>query len=88
MELFVECGMEGATIEQIAARARVARTTIYRRWSTREALLIQAIADARMLPDQMEVGVESLHADDLLNLILRTGTELITRRQFRQLPPG
>jgi len=71
-------------MEQIA-RARVARTTIYRRWSTREALLIQAIADARMLPDQMKVGVESLHADDLLNLILRTGTELITRRQFRQL---
>jgi len=34
MELFVECGMEGATMEQIA-RARVARTTIYRRWSTR-----------------------------------------------------
>jgi AcrR family transcriptional regulator len=32
--LFVECGMEGATMEQIA-RARVARTTIYRRWSTR-----------------------------------------------------
>jgi AcrR family transcriptional regulator len=85
MELFVECGMEGATIEQIAARAGVARTTIYRRWSTREALLVQAIADARKLPDQMGAGVESLQADDLLNMILRTGAELLTQRQFRQL---
>jgi AcrR family transcriptional regulator len=85
MELFVECGMEGATIEQIAARAGVARTTIYRRWSTREALLVQAIADARKLPDQMGAGVESLQANDLLNMILRTGAELLTQRQFRQL---
>src|SRR5271165_5405078 len=47
MELFIQSGIEGVNVEQIAARAGVARTTVYRRWSSKEALLAQAIAAAR-----------------------------------------
>ncbi len=36
LELFIEHGIEGASFEQIARRAGVARTTVYRRWSGRE----------------------------------------------------
>jgi AcrR family transcriptional regulator len=43
LALFVEHGVQGAGIERIAKRARVAKTSIYRRWSSREALLAQAI---------------------------------------------
>src|SRR5262252_9964938 len=43
LELFVEHGVAGASIERIAKRAGVAKTSVYRRWSSREALLAQAI---------------------------------------------
>src|SRR5262252_6039590 len=47
LELFIEHGVSGASIERIAKRAGVAKTSIYRRWSSREALLAQAIEDFR-----------------------------------------
>jgi AcrR family transcriptional regulator len=47
LALFFEHGVQGASIERIARRARVAKTSIYRRWSSREALLAQAIERLR-----------------------------------------
>jgi len=47
LELFIEQGIVGASIERIAKRAGVAKTSVYRRWSSREALLAQAIEVAR-----------------------------------------
>jgi AcrR family transcriptional regulator len=43
LELFIEHGVAGASIERIAKRAGVAKTSIYRRWPSREALLAHAI---------------------------------------------
>lgn len=52
LELFVSRGLEGASIEQIAKRAGVARVTVYRRWSSKEDLLADAIETARtVIPD-------------------------------------
>jgi AcrR family transcriptional regulator len=39
-ELLAEKGFAGATVEAIASRAGVGKATIYRRWPTREALLL------------------------------------------------
>ena len=39
-------------IEQIAESAGVARTTVYRRWSSKEALIAAAIADKRGAADE------------------------------------
>lgn len=47
LELFIEHGIAGASIEKIAKRAGVAKTSVYRRWSSRETLLAQAIEAAR-----------------------------------------
>ncbi len=47
LKVFIESGVEGASIERIADYAGVARTTLYRRWSSKEALIAQAIASAR-----------------------------------------
>jgi AcrR family transcriptional regulator len=47
LKLFIEHGVEGASIERIARQAGVAKTSIYRRWPNREALLAQAIEIAR-----------------------------------------
>jgi AcrR family transcriptional regulator len=40
---FVEEGYEGMSIEGVAARAAVGKTTIYRRWTSKEDLVIDAI---------------------------------------------
>ncbi|KLO32677.1 TetR/AcrR family transcriptional regulator [Mycobacterium haemophilum] len=43
IELFIERGIDGASIEQIAKRASVGKLTVYRRWSTKEELIAAAI---------------------------------------------
>ncbi|RSM55168.1 TetR family transcriptional regulator [Amycolatopsis sp. WAC 01376] len=55
LELFAERGVEGANFEQIAKRAGVAKVTIYRRWSSKEELLTQAIEQARTLVPEAEI---------------------------------
>ena len=53
LELFVERGLEGANFEAIAKRAGVAKVTIYRRWSSKEELLVQAVEQARtVVPEE------------------------------------
>jgi AcrR family transcriptional regulator len=43
LDLFIERGVEGASIEQIAKRAGVGKPTVYRRWSTKEELIAAAM---------------------------------------------
>lgn len=43
IELLLETGYSGLTIEAVAARASVHKTTVYRRWTTREALVADAL---------------------------------------------
>ena len=43
-ELMAEVGWGGVTIESVSARSGVARTTIYRHWPDRLALLANAMA--------------------------------------------
>ncbi|WP_280346509.1 TetR/AcrR family transcriptional regulator [Nocardia neocaledoniensis] len=45
LDQVTEYGIEGLTIGDVAARAGVAETTIYRRWGTRTALIAEAITD-------------------------------------------
>jgi AcrR family transcriptional regulator len=42
-----EHGLKGLTIEAVAARARVGKTTIYRRWKTKNELVVEAIEQLR-----------------------------------------
>jgi AcrR family transcriptional regulator len=52
LELVVEGGLRGTTIEGIAARAGVGKATIYRRWKTKEELFTEALRTiAFELPD-------------------------------------
>ncbi|MBW8480785.1 TetR/AcrR family transcriptional regulator [Actinomadura parmotrematis] len=39
-----ESGVAGVSIEAVAARAGVGKTTIYRRWANKEALIVSALA--------------------------------------------
>lgn len=42
-----EGGVSGVSIEAVAGRAGVGKTTIYRRWPNKEALIIDALADLK-----------------------------------------
>ena|SRR5208283_2135017 len=82
LELFVEHGIEGASFEQIARRAGVARTTVYRRWSSREDLLAQAMEVAREAPERSLTAAAGVApkrmADELINAL----SEMATRRDY------
>jgi AcrR family transcriptional regulator len=52
LELLADGGPEALTIEAVAARAAVARTTVYRRWHARDELVLAVLDDvaARLMP--------------------------------------
>jgi AcrR family transcriptional regulator len=54
-DLLADGGVQGLTIEGVAARAGVAKTTIYRRWSSKEdlalAVLVDMVAQLSVVPD-------------------------------------
>ncbi|GAA0357731.1 TetR/AcrR family transcriptional regulator [Actinoallomurus spadix] len=53
-----EGGVAGVSIEAVAARAGVGKTTIYRRWPNKEALIIDALAALKEpLPEPRGVSV-------------------------------
>jgi AcrR family transcriptional regulator len=63
-ELLVEAGVRGLTIEKVAARAAVAKTTIYRRWRDKDELALAVVLDmveqVVMLPDLGNTRAELL----------------------------
>lgn len=42
-ELLIEVGVHGLTVEGVAARAGVAKTTVYRRWKSKEELALAVL---------------------------------------------
>jgi AcrR family transcriptional regulator len=61
LELFAELGYEGMGIEGVAARAGVGKTTIYRRWPSKDALLIAALGHIQSEVPVLDSG--NLRAD-------------------------
>ncbi|WP_053202334.1 TetR/AcrR family transcriptional regulator [Jiangella muralis] len=50
LDLLAESGIAGTTIEGIAARAGVGKTTIYRRWKGLESVICDAVAELKGPP--------------------------------------
>ncbi|GGE98790.1 TetR family transcriptional regulator [Aliidongia dinghuensis] len=84
MELFFEHGVQGASIEKIAKRAGVAKTSIYRRWSSREVLLAQAIEVFRSTIGP-SVEVMDRTPPDMFLALLIDACGAIARPQVRKL---
>ncbi|KOV75603.1 hypothetical protein ADL03_44865 [Nocardia sp. NRRL S-836] len=59
-DLFLERGLDGTSIEQVAKRAGVTRATVYRRFATKEELLFSVIELPRTVaaldPERMAVA--------------------------------
>jgi AcrR family transcriptional regulator len=61
-ELLAEAGVQGLTVEGVAARAGVAKTTIYRRWRSRDelamAVLLDMVETVTAVPDLEDTAAE------------------------------
>jgi AcrR family transcriptional regulator len=75
LELLAETGYSGLTVEGVATRAGVGKATIYRRWSSKLPLVVEAFSQ---LPSMEEVDTGDLVSDlekmlrDYLNLFNST----------------
>lgn len=84
LELFIEHGDAGASIEKIAKRAGVAKTSIYRRWSSREALLAQAIEVFRNATGYTIDLLDRTPPQDFIKLLVEA-CEVVGRPEIRKL---
>ncbi len=62
--LFIEQGLEGMSVEAVAAKAGVGKATIYRRWPSKEELIIEAVSQIFAEPATPDTGSVR---DDLLD---------------------
>lgn len=85
--LFIERGVEGMSIEQVARQAGVGKVTVYRRWASKEELAAQAIEwmveTRRDRPSYAEV--EQADPEQLLENTLKESAELAASHDFRAL---
>lgn len=75
LDLLVEEGVDAMTIEGIAARAGVGKTTIYRRWSSKEDVIVAALAtidEKIVIPDTGDTHQDLL---ELVNSFVRAAVE-------------
>jgi AcrR family transcriptional regulator len=84
LELFIEHGVAGASIEKIAKRAGVGKTSIYRRWSSRETLLAQAIEAFRNATGYTTDLLDRTPPRDFVKLLI-DACEIIARPEIRKL---
>src|SRR5579859_470101 len=85
LELFAERGVEGVCVEAVAARAGVGKATIYRRWSSKEDLLMAALSSVKSpLPQPRgESARDDLIA--MLQVMLRDANDPRYMRQYAML---
>jgi AcrR family transcriptional regulator len=66
LELFADEGFDAMSIEAIAARAGVGKTTIYRRWDSKEELMLDA---TRSLQAEIPIVDTGNLRDDMIHLL-------------------
>lgn len=78
LEVFAEQGYAGLTVEAVALRAGVNKTTVYRRWATKAELLQAALVSLRD-EDPEPPNTGSLR-EDLLQLLRASAARMTTPR--------
>ncbi|CAN3126880.1 TetR/AcrR family transcriptional regulator [Mycobacterium sp. smrl_JER01] len=87
LELFIDHGVEGASMEQIARRAGVGKPTIYRRWSNKEEL-ISAAMERLIVADTQWATPDSIATQspyDLVEAAIDSAAAATTTPQYRAL---
>src|SRR6266540_3968737 len=81
LEVLVERGFPGFTMEAVALRAGASKTTVYRRWSSRSALLVAAMDEAFQPLETPTTG--DLHGD--LHALMVASKALLSSQPFPRL---
>jgi AcrR family transcriptional regulator len=55
-ELLTQSGLSGVSVDEVSRRSGVAKTTIYRHWSSRESLLLAACSQLSSRPQVPDTG--------------------------------
>ncbi|MFS0896865.1 TetR/AcrR family transcriptional regulator [Mycolicibacterium litorale] len=63
LQLLAEVGYDQLTIDAVAGRARSSKTTIYRRWPDKSALVCAALVSASERHPEMQAGARELRSD-------------------------
>jgi AcrR family transcriptional regulator len=63
IELLASVGYERLTMDAVAAAAKASKATLYRRWSTKADLVIDAIERAKKAPSVTDLDTGSLRGD-------------------------
>ncbi|MCA2221955.1 TetR/AcrR family transcriptional regulator [Nonomuraea aurantiaca] len=79
LDLLIERGAAGTSIEAVAQRAGVAKLTVYRRWRAKEDLLMAALEHARN-PD-----MDAVPAGQSIDQIVTSIAGLLSSPRFRAL---
>src|SRR5262245_10460543 len=74
-ELLSEAGLAGVTVDAVARRSGVAKTTIYRHWPSREALLLDACAQ---MGPHFDIPDEGSFSNDVRALAQRVFEQLLS----------
>lgn len=80
-----DAGYGGLTIESVAARARVGKSTIYRHWPDKLALIADAF---ETFHEQMVPDLEHLSARESVELLLRHVAEVVVDSTFSRCIPA
>ena len=84
LELLNEVGVAGLSMDVLAQRAGVGKATIYRRWDSKEALILDAL---RMTATPIPVPDEGILRDDLFTYMDAGHRVLLARpRRLRRAP--
>src|ERR1700734_1655529 len=83
LELLSESGVGGFTVDEVSRRSGVAKTTIYRHWPSREALVIDA---ASRISAEQEVPDTGSLEDDVTAILVNLGHLLSTARWSSVVP--
>jgi AcrR family transcriptional regulator len=82
LELALEGGLRGLSMEAIAARAGVGKATIYRRWKCKEALFVEAVQQMARTPEIPDTG--TVRGD--LEAVVAATIGRMARDAFRIIP--
>ncbi|MEE2034814.1 TetR/AcrR family transcriptional regulator [Rhodococcus chondri] len=83
LEVYSETSWRGFTLDAVGRRARVGRAALYRRWNTKDELLVQALEARSPLPVPIDTGALRSDLVELAKQLLsgyRTTSGLVSLR--------
>ena len=82
LELLAEIGYDRLTIDSVAARARASKTTIYRRWSGKAELVVDALHGLKRNPPVPDTGSLRGDLEAIAQRAGSTDSQFVTQLMF------